>query len=132
MNKFFLLCCLSFFMFNSLMAQNVNVTEDYALSQMIQRHIQNNKSSSLFSGWRVQVLSTSDRIKVEEAKQKFMRDYPGVNVDWTHAKPYYRLRAGAFTTKLEAMRLLHQLKRDYPSAFPAKDNSISYREIVGL
>jgi len=126
--SFFLIC----FMGNLSFAQNVKVSEDFAISQMLQRHIQNNKSRNITSGWRVQLLSTSDRNKVEDAKQKFMQDFPGVSVDWTHAKPYYRLRAGAFTTKLEAMRLLHQLKRDYPSAFPAKDNSISFREIVGI
>lgn len=125
---FFLVC----FMGNQSFAQNIKVSEDFVISQMLQRHIQSNKSKSNVSGWRVQLLSTSDRIKVEEAKQKFMQDFPGVSVDWTHSKPYYRLRAGAFTSKLEAMRLLHRLKKDYPSAFPAKDNSISFREIVGI
>jgi len=132
MKKLFFFCCLFFLMSNLAFSQNINVEEDYFVSQMLERHIQNNKGRTITSGWRVQLFSTSDRNKVEEAKQKFLRDYPGVSVDWTHAKPYYRLRAGAFTSKLDAMRLLHQLKRDYPSAFPAKDNNISFREIVGL
>ena len=113
-------------------AQNVKVTEEGSLAQMLTRHVQSNKSNSFVQGWRVQILSTSDRSKVEKAKQDFLRDNPGISVDWTHSKPYYRLRAGAFSSKLDAMRLLHQLKRDYPSAFPAKDPSISLREIVGL
>lgn len=132
MKNFFLLCCLSFFSIQLATAQNVKVTEDYMVSQMLQRHIQSNKSKTLVAGWRVQLLSTSDRTKVEDAKKDFLRDYPGIRVDWTHAKPYYRLRAGAFSTKLEAMRLLYRLKKDFPSAFPAKDNNISYREIVGM
>ncbi len=132
MKKAFFFCCLCFLMANFAFSQNINVEEDYFVSQMLERHVQNNKAHTITSGWRVQLFSTSDRNKVEEAKQKFLRDHPGVSVDWTHAKPYYRLRAGAFTTKLEAMRLLHQLKKDYPSAFPAKDNNISFREIVGI
>lgn len=132
MKKLLFLCLLICFMGNLSFAQNVKVSEDYAISQMLQRHIQKSKSKTIVSGWRVQLLSTSDRRKVEEAKQRFMQEFPGVSVDWTHSKPYYRLRAGAFSSKLEAMRLLHQLKRDYPSAFPAKDNSISFREIVGI
>lgn len=132
MKKFLFLFFLSLLAGNTSFAQNVKVSEDFALAQMLQRHIQYNKSHTIVSGWRVQVFSTSDRNKVEAAKEKFMRNYPGISVDWTHSKPYYRLRAGAFSSKLEAMRLLYRLKRDYPSAFPAKDNTISYREIVGI
>ncbi len=113
-------------------AQNVKVVEDGNIEQMLTRHVQGNKSNSYVQGWRVQILSTSDRSKVEDAKQDFLRDNPGISADWTHSKPYYRLRAGAFSSKLEAMRLLYRLKLDYPSAFPAKDPSISLREIVGL
>ena len=127
---FALLC--TFLWIHTAQAQNVKVTEEGSLAQMLTRHVQSNKSNSFVQGWRVQILSTSDRSKVEKAKQDFLRDNPGISVDWTHSKPYYRLRAGAFSSKLDAMRLLHQLKRDYPSAFPAKDPSISLREIVGL
>ena len=113
-------------------AQNVVVNEEDAISRMLDRHIQSNKSNTFVPGWRVQIFSTSDRRKVEDAKQDFLRENPGIPVDWPHSKPYYRLRAGAFSTKLEAMRLLYRLKQDYPSAFPAKDSNISLREIVGL
>ncbi len=132
MKKLFFFTCLFSLIANFAFSQSINVEEEYFVSQMLERHVQNNKAKTITSGWRVQLFSTSDRNKVEEAKQKFLRDYPGISVDWTHAKPYYRLRAGAFKTKLEAMKLLHQLKRDYPSAFPAKDNNISFREIVGI
>ncbi len=113
-------------------AQNVLVNEEDAISRMLDRHIQSNKSNTFVQGWRVQIFSTSDRGKVENAKKDFLQNNPGIPVDWTHSKPYYRLRAGAFSSKLEAMRLLNRLKRDYPSAFPAKDANISLREIVGL
>lgn len=132
MKKLLFIFCLTLIYSNTSFAQNINVSEDYAVSQMLQRHIQSNKSQTIVAGWRVQLFSTSDRNKVEEAKETFMRDYPGISVDWTHSKPYYRLRAGAFATKLEAKRLLYRMKKDYPSAFLAKDNNISYREIVGI
>lgn len=132
MRKVLFIFCFSFLFSTISFSQGINVSEDYAVAQMLQRYIQNNKSQTIVAGWRVQLFSTSDRNKVEDAKQNFMRDYPGISVDWTHSKPYYRLRAGAFATKLEAKRLLYRLKKDYPSAFLAKDNNISYREIVGI
>ena len=66
-------------------------------------------------------MASSDRQAVESAREEFMIEFPGINVDWTHSKPYYRLKAGAFNTKLEAIRLLQEVKEKYPGAFPVKD-----------
>lgn len=111
-------------------AQNINLNEDYPISQMMESYIAKNKSTYNVEGWRIQIMATTDRLKMEAAKSDFLSKYPNVKVDWTHSKPYYRLRAGAFATKLEAVRLLYKLKRDYPSAYPAKDNSINPQELI--
>ena len=111
-------------------AQNININEDYPISQMMESYIAKNKSTYNVEGWRIQIMATTDRLKMEAAKSDFLSKYPNVKVDWTHSKPYYRLRAGAFATKLEAVRLLYKLKRDYPSAYPAKDNSINPQELI--
>jgi hypothetical protein len=42
-------------------------------------------------------------------------------LDWVHASPWYRLRAGAYATKLDATRMLNTLKIYYPDAYLAKD-----------
>lgn len=113
-------------------AQNVFVTEDETISSMMNHYTQIHKSKEFVSGWRIQILATTDRRKMEKAKEEFLKNYPQINVDWIHAKPYYKVRVGAFSTKLEAQRLLYQLKRDYPSAYPAKDNNMRPGELVGL
>lgn len=125
---FFLLC--TFCSFFVLEAQNITINEDYPISQMMDAYIAENKSTSRVEGWRIQIMATTDRRKMEAAKSEFLVKYPQIKVDWTHSKPYYRLRAGAFSTKLEAVRLLYQLKRDYPSAYPAKDNKINPEELI--
>ena len=114
----------------TLSAQNIHVDEEYDISRMMQRFVELNKMEVAVSGWRIQLVATSDRRKLERDKEIFMRKYPNIPIDWQHAKPYYRLRAGAFKTKLEAIHVLHQLKRDYPSAFPAKDSNINPNEFV--
>lgn len=108
----------------------VAVEEDFPISQMMERYTEINKSSNQIEGWRVQVMATTDRLKVEDAKRDFLSKHPTIAVDWTHSKPYYRLRAGAFNSKLEAIRLLYLLKKDYPGAYPAKDKKITPLELI--
>lgn len=111
-------------------SQSVNVNEDYEVTRMLERHAYSNKSQSTVPGWRVQILSTTDRMRMEKAKEEFLNNYPGQKVEWEHAKPYYRLRVGAFPTKLQALKLLYELKKDYPSAYPAMDSSINPRDFL--
>ena len=111
-------------------AQNVTIMEDFPIAKMMESYISKNKTTYQIEGWRIQIMATTDRRKMEEAKSEFLMNYPQISVDWTHSKPYYRLRAGAFTSKLDAVRLLHVLKEDYPSAYPAKDNNIKPQELI--
>jgi len=132
MRKLFLLLSFLFIIGLEVKAQNVYVTEDATISTLMDGYAQIHKSKETVSGWRIQILATTDRMKMEKSKEKFLQDYPQINVDWIHAKPYYKVRVGAFSTKLEAQRLLYMLKKDYPSAYPAKDNNIRPGELVGL
>lgn len=102
----------------------VKVTEEPEISNLMDRFLAINESTFTVDGWRIQLLATADRSKVENAKRRFQTLYPNIYVDWTHSKPYYKLRAGAFGSKLEATRMLYVLKKDYPTAYPAKDNTI--------
>lgn len=111
-------------------AQNVTIKEDFPIGKMMTTYVSKNKTTFQLDGWRIQILATTDRRKMEEAKSKFLANYPDISIDWTHSKPYYRLRAGAFESKLNAARLLYILKEDYPSAYPAKDNNIRPQELV--
>ena len=121
----FSFCCVFF-----TTAQNVSIKEDFPIDKMMTTFISKNKNTYQIEGWRIQIMATTDRRKMEEAKSEFLSNYPDISIDWTHSKPYYRLRAGAFTSKLDAVKLLHKLKEDYPSAYPAKDNNISPQELI--
>ncbi len=129
--KFILSVLLIAFSLPTLFGQ-ANLLEDYEISQMMDKFMFDNKATQRVSGWRIQILATTDRRKMEEEQRKFMAKYPEIAVDWIHAKPYYKLKAGAFATKSQALPVLHRIKADFPGAFPTKDNSISPRELVGL
>lgn len=102
-------------------AQSILVNETPNISQLVDKHIQLNRATPTVDGWRIQLFATTDRSKLEGARGTFINRYPNIPVDWVHASPWYRLRAGAFATKLDATRMLNSLKIYYPDAYLAKD-----------
>jgi len=101
--------------------QNVIVNETPSITQLVDKHIELNRATQSIDGWRIQLFATTDRSKLEGARGTFINRYPNIPVDWVHASPWYRLRAGAFATKLDATRMLNSLKIYYPDAYLAKD-----------
>lgn len=112
-------------------SQSVQVTEESVITAMMAKYTEINKSKPTTSGWRVQVYATTDRESIDLEKKKFRQNFPGIWADWTHSSPYYRLKAGAFATKMEAQRLLYQLEDGYPGAFVVQDNAIRPMELIG-
>jgi len=102
-------------------SQNINIKETSGITQLVEKHIELNRATLTIDGWRIQLFATTDRSKLEGARGTFINRYPNMPVDWVHASPWYRLRAGAFATKLEATRTLNSLKIYYPDAYLAKD-----------
>ena len=131
-SKLFLLGILVGLSFSLCQAQDIRITEEPLIASMLGKYVESNKAKVSIEGWRVQLLATTDRRKLENARQQFQYRYPNISADWVHASPYYKLQAGAFRTKLEAIRLIHILKEDYPSAYPAKDNNIRPEELIGF
>ncbi len=131
MKKFILPLVLLAICFGSAQAQgNINEKVDPAISSLMKRYVDGNKSTKTVSGWRIQILATTDRQRVEEALKKFESLYPNIAADWIQSKPYYKLRAGAYTSKQEAIAAQYLLKSDYPTAYPVQDNEIKPEELI--
>lgn len=113
-------------------AQEIQINEPPLVTKMVERWAEINRTDPAIEGWRVQLFSSTDRKKVEEAKTAFLTNYPTIPCDWVQEKPYYKLRAGAFSTKLETMRLIRDLQADYPAAYATKDRAIHPRDFVEM
>ncbi|GAB5552619.1 MAG: hypothetical protein Sapg2KO_22100 [Saprospiraceae bacterium] len=113
-------------------AQKITINEDYEVEQLMDQYVRINTAKSYVEGWRVQVISTTDRQKLESVRQSLKSRYPYLSTSWVHNRPYYRLRAGAFATKLEALQLQHLLREYYPGSIPTRDTEVSASEIIGL
>lgn len=109
----------------------ISIKEDFEVKQLMRQFIEINSAKSYVTGWRVQVVSTTDRQRLESVRQSLKARYPYLSTSWVHNRPYYRLRAGAFATKLEALQLQHLLRDYYPGSIPTRDTQVSAAEIIG-
>lgn len=119
---------LVFGIFFLLMSQDtkaqISYLEDAAVQSIYNRYIAQNRATTLTLGWRIQILSTNDRRKMERVKSEFENNFPSMVPVWTYEAPNYKIRVGAFKTKMDTEHLRNTLRSKYPSAFPVKDNKI--------
>lgn len=97
---------------------------------LFEKFVRLNKSTPTVSGWRIQLMASTDRLRVERELVRFRRFYPNITADWVHHSPYYKLFAGAFETRAETYRYLYIIRQDYPNAFPARDDAIRPEELL--
>ena len=109
---------------------NVTVNTSPAIDQMMDKFTNTNRAETSIKGWRIQIITTDDRRKMEAARGKFSGLYPDGEVKWNHVAPYYRVKVGAYENKMQLMGFLLELKRDFPGVIPVMDN-IRKSELVG-
>lgn len=109
----------------------VNVNTSATITQMMDKFTSTNKEQSKIKGWRIQIITTNDRRKMETARGKFSTMYPDIEVKWNHVAPYYRVKVGAYENKMQLMGFLLELKKDFPGVIPVMDN-INKSELVGI
>lgn len=110
---------------------SITVQADPDVTELLDAFIQVNTVETKVEGWRVQILATADRRRLESVEANFKLNYPSIPVDWVHSKPYYKLRAGAFQTKQEAERLKYTLGRQFDGVYLVKDQ-VSESELLRM
>ena len=109
----------------------VNVNTSTTITQMMDQFTSTNKAEETIKGWRIQIITTNDRRKMETAKSKFASMHPDVKLKWNHVAPYYRVKVGAYENKMQLMGFLLELKHRFPGVIPVMDN-IRKSELVGF
>lgn len=121
------LCILGFTSDTS--AQGIQVTEHGSIRSVMNQYISQNQNNTMVEGWRIQIISTDDRRKMESFKSKFESMFPGMYINWEHRNPWYLVKVGAFRTKLDLQGFIQELKDDFPQAIPIKDQ-VSKAELI--
>jgi len=68
-------------------------------------------------GYRVQVFYGSDRREVFNQQARFKSSYPKINTYIVYKEPNYYLRVGDYRTRMEAQRLMSELRPTFPTLF---------------
>lgn len=113
-------------------AQGVTISEEPTITKMMAAYTGINKvttSTQMIDGFRIQLMATTDRRKVDQVMSSFSAIYQGVPVTWSQAQPYYRIRVGAFAQRDGASRYLQTIKKDYPDAYIVTDK-VSVAEVM--
>lgn len=89
---------------------------------MIEGQIALNRDPSFkFEVWRIQIVATTDRRKLDAIRADFSRNYNWLRHSTDFSDPYYKLQVGAYTQRLHAEAILFDLKRDFPGAYLVRD-----------
>jgi len=122
MKKIFILVLL--FCVNRSFAQTdsgvVIVHKDPRVDQLIKKQIQINDITTRDSrrnvaGFRIMVISSSDRNKVFSTKAKIYQQYPELKPYILYLPPNYKLKVGNFKTQEEAQPYFDRLLKLYPT-----------------
>jgi hypothetical protein len=73
------------------------------------------------SGYRIQVLGTTEKAVADSARFYLLETYPELPVYVTYEVPIYRVRVGDFVDKAEAARWLDILRGTFRGAFIVPD-----------
>lgn len=121
------------FSFSCLFAQDsVIVKKDPRLDVLTGKQAAINKKTSMmtsngqYKGYRIQVISTSDRTKAFRIKAELLSKYPEHKAYTIFQAPSFRVRIGNFLKREDADKFRKQLIKDYPNGVFVVPDVIDY------
>jgi hypothetical protein len=69
------------------------------------------------NGFRVQIFSGSGRANAYAAQSKFIQKFPDIPTYITYEQPNFKVRAGDFRTRIEAAKMMNELKPLFPNMY---------------
>ena len=101
-----------------------------SVDNLMQQFEQMNTAKEKISGYRLQIVASDDRRKVDRVRSQVSQSHPEYRVIWKFSNPYYKVLAGAFRTKLEAERARYLVGQTYNNVLIVMDNEIPRMELA--
>ena len=118
---------------NHLLANDtIIVRKDVRLDILSQKQAEINKrtsmmtSSGLYRGYRIQVISTTNRDLANKVKSDVLSKFTDEKAYLTYNSPYFKVRIGNFITKDEAEKFRQQLSKLYPQGVYVVEDAVEY------
>lgn len=104
--------------------QRLDIKQDPRFEELVKLHIKRNQQTSGVPGYRVEIFFSSEinaRQKAQNIKGEFLSSFPDYNVYITFVSPDFKVRVGDFRTKNDALRLMKEIRGQFPRAFVVPD-----------
>ena len=130
---FFLISCHICFaqMVRDTMAGGIVVMKDYRYDLLSNKKTEINKKANLartpVKGFRLQIMNTTSRSEVLEAKSKMLSLYPEHKLYLSYQAPYFKLRMGNFKEQAEAAALKKEINDLFPKGITVIPSPIEYK-----
>jgi hypothetical protein len=112
---------LLFFNFNTIIAQEVTVSQDTKFEQLLNEKRKVNSSITINNRYKIQIFNGAS----DESKKiliQFKKENKNYDATIVFSTPLYKVWIGNFKTRIEAERNLNILKKKYPNAILIKPN----------
>lgn len=95
-----------------------------AIDNLLNIHVKQNKHHKTFSGYRIQIYSTSsygsNMVQLKQMRDNFEKAFPDMPAYLKYFDPDFKIRVGNFHSKLECIPALYRIRKLYPSSYPVK------------
>jgi hypothetical protein len=121
-------CCLFFLMATSVHAQTrgtLEIIKDPRIDTLAARRLEAAKAPGTSTGagfisaqgYRVQIFNGANRNDAYAAQAKLQTKYPDIRTYISYREPDFKVHAGDFRTRMEATKLLQELRPLFPVMF---------------
>jgi hypothetical protein len=101
--------------------EGIVVHKDDRIDRLMEIYTRSVQAREFSRGYRIQIMAGTSRDKAQKAQGNFDLQYPQYRSYLTYNSPYFKLRVGDFTERLEAFRFLQTIKNTYSGAFIVED-----------
>jgi len=105
------------------LSENGSITSinEKGINALVRKYENILKAKNGVDGWRVQIMFKTKKAEIQQLKIAFIKLYPEIPAYLEYDTPYYRVRVGNCRTKLEAIKIQHQISKNFPGAYPVPE-----------
>ena len=116
---FILLPFLSVSQTDTTLSENGSITSinEKGINVLVKKYKNLLKAKTGVEGWRVQIIFKTKKEEIQQLQIAFIKLYPEIPAYLGYEEPYYKVRVGDCKTRLEALKIKHQIRENFPGAY---------------
>lgn len=102
---------------------DIKINRKPSVDKAFEKYIKNNAAKKIH-GYRIRIFfdnKQTARVQSEEIEKLFLENFPHYPVYRTYTNPYFKVAAGDFRTRTDAIKVLKEIATVFPNAFVIRD-----------